>query len=129
MLGIELLRMHDKSPHAQRGELAVQVKATGSGFVNHKHLVGQDELFLHEGQEAGRGVPLRRLRRLAVTHPDHPEMFGVPVHPQLNLLDSGLRFRIGERSCFHGMSELVGFHTLELSPSAASNSTHAFFLR
>ncbi len=85
--------MHDKSRDPEGGELAVQVKAAGPGFINHEHLVGQGELFLHERQEAGRGEPLRRLGRLAVTHPGHPEMIGVPIHPQLELLDTDLRFR------------------------------------
>jgi hypothetical protein len=51
---------------------------------------------------------------------------GVPVHPQLELLDTDLRFRVWERSCFHGMVEF-GFHTLKLSPVATPFSTHAFF--
>ena len=98
------------------------------GFINTEYLVGQVELFLHEWQTAGGGEPLGRLGRLAVTHLDHPEMFGVPVHPQLELLDTGLRFGVWERSCFRGMSELAS-HILELSPVATSNSTHVFFLR
>jgi hypothetical protein len=39
----------------------MQVEATGTGFVNHEHVIGQGELFLHEQQETGRGEPLRRL--------------------------------------------------------------------
>jgi hypothetical protein len=101
MLGIKLLRMHDERRDAQRGELAVEVKSTRPGFVNHEHLVGQSELFLHEGQKTVRGEPLRRLGRLAITHPDHPEMIGVPVHAQFELLDSLLRFRIERRIRFH----------------------------
>ena len=100
MLGIELLRMHDKSRDPERGELAVQVKAARPGFVNDEDLVGQGELFLHERQEAGGREPLRRLRRLAIAHPDHPEMIGVPIHSQLELLDTGLRFGVWKRSCF-----------------------------
>ena len=92
MLRIKLLRMHHKSRDPERCELAVQVKAAGAGFVNHEYLVGQGELFLHKGQEAGGGEPLRRLRRLAIAHPDHPEVIGVPIHPQFELLDTDLRF-------------------------------------
>ena len=55
MLGIELLRMHDKSRDPERGELAVQVKAAGPGFVNDEYLVGQGELFLHERSGSWRG--------------------------------------------------------------------------
>ena len=40
--------MDDNHRDAECRELAVQVKATGSGFISHKHLVGQGELFLHE---------------------------------------------------------------------------------
>ena len=93
--------MDDESRDARRGELAMEVKAARSGFVNHEHLVGQRPLFLHERQEAGRGEPLCRLGRLAVAHPDHPEMIGVPIHPQLELPDADLRFRIFRRICFH----------------------------
>ena len=93
--------MHEKGRRAQRSELAVEVKAARPGFVNHEHLAGQRELFLHERQEAGRGEPLRRLGRLAVTHPDHPEMIGVPVHSEFELLDSVLRFCVGKRIRFH----------------------------
>jgi hypothetical protein len=106
--------------------LAVQVKAAGSGFVYHKYLVSQGELFLHEGQEAGRREPLGRLGRLPIAHPGHPEMIGVPIHSQLELLDTDLRFDGWRRTCFQGMVE-YGFHILDLSPVATSNSTHAFF--
>ena len=117
--------MHDKSRDPEGRELAMQVETARSGFIHHKDLVGQGELFLHERQEAGGGEPLGWLGRLAIAHPDHPELIGVPVHPQLELLDTGLRFGVWERSCFHGMVECV-FHIRELSPVATSNSTHAF---
>ena len=84
--------MHHKRGDPKGRQLAVQVKAAGSGFINHKDLVGQGELFLHEGQEAGRGEPLGRLGRLPIAHPGHPEVIGVPIHPQLELLDTDLRF-------------------------------------
>ena len=93
--------MHDERCHAERGELAMQMEAARPGFVNHEHLIGQRELFLHEGQEAGWSEPLRRLGRLAIAHPDDTELIGVPVHPELELLDANLRFRIRERICFH----------------------------
>jgi len=99
--GIELVRMHDEGPDAQAGELPVEVKTTRSGLVNHEHLVGQGALFLNEEQEGGRGEPLRGLGRLAIAHPDHPEMIDVPVHPNFELLDSVLRFRIQRRIRFH----------------------------
>jgi len=46
------------------------------------------------------------LGRLAIAHPDHPEMIGVPVHPELELLDTGLRFGIAERNDFRSHVEL-----------------------
>jgi hypothetical protein len=70
---------------------------------------------------------ISRLARSSV-QAGHPEMVGVPVHTQLDLLDTGLRFGVWERSCFHRMVEYV-FHIQELSPVATSDSTHAFFLR
>ena len=106
MLRIQFYRMHDKGRGSHPGQLAVEVETPRPGFVNDKHPAGQRQLFLHEGQEAGRGEPLRRLGRLAVAHPDHPEMIGVPVHSQLELLDSCLRFRIWRRIRFHRHVEL-----------------------
>jgi hypothetical protein len=41
-------------------------------------------------------------------------------------LDTDLRFDGWRRTCFQGMVE-YGFHILDLSPVATSNSTHAFF--
>jgi hypothetical protein len=73
------------------------------------------------------GVSISRRARSGV-QPGHPEMVGVPVHTQLDLLDTGLRFGVWERSCFHRMVEYV-FHIQEMSPVATSDSTHAFFLR
>ena len=67
-------------------------------------------------------------RARSTVQPGQPEMVGVPVHTQLDLLDTGLRFGVGELSCFHRMVEYV-FHIQELSPVATSDSTHAFFLR
>ena len=128
MLGIELLRLHDKSRDPERGELAMEVKASGSGFIDHKHPVGQGPLFLHVGQEALRDETLSRLRRLAIAHPDHPEMIGVPIHTQFELLDVGLRFGGWKRRTLFGMVECV-FHIQELSPVAPTSSTHAFFFR
>jgi hypothetical protein len=128
MARIEFFRMNNKNRHPQRGELAMQVNATRPGFVNDKHRIGERELFLHERQERGRGEPLRWLRRLAVAHPRHPEMIGVPIHTQLELPDTGLRFGVGQRSCFQGMV-VFGFHTLTLSPVATSFSTQACFTR
>ena len=78
--GIELVRVHHKGRDAEGRELAVQMKTTRAGFVNHNHLVGQRDLFLHENQEGSWGEPLRWLGRLAITHPDDPEMINVPVH-------------------------------------------------
>jgi hypothetical protein len=60
--------------------------------------------------------------------PGRPEMVGVPAHTQLDLLNTGLRFGIWERSCFRHMVESV-FHIKELSPVATSDPIHAFFLR
>ena len=59
--------------------------------------------------------------------PGHPEMVRVPVHPQLDLLDTSLHFGIWERSCFHRVFEHV-FHVQELSPVATSDSIHPFVL-
>jgi len=73
------------------------------------------------------GVRISRRARSGV-QPGHPEMVGLPVHTQLDLLDTSLRFGVGELSCFHRMVEYV-FHIQELSPVATSDSTHAFFLR
>ena len=81
---------------------------------------------MHEGQEAGGRKPVGRLGRLPIAHPDHPQLIGVPIHPQLELLDTDLRLDGCRRSCFRGMVECV-FHIQELSPVATSNSTHAFF--
>jgi len=41
MLGIELLRMHDKSADSKGSKLPVQVKTAGPCFIDHKYLVGQ----------------------------------------------------------------------------------------
>jgi len=101
MLRVELLRMHDKRGDPEGRQLAVQVKAAGSGFVYHKYLVSQGELFLHEGQEAGRREPLGGLRRLPIAHPHHAELLDVPVHGDFELTDSGLRFGIQRRIRFH----------------------------
>ena len=92
MLRIEFDGMHDKDGDAQRGELAVEVKAAGPGFVNDEDLIGQGELFLHERQEAGRREPLGGLRRLPIARPHHAELFDVPVHGEFELVDAGLRF-------------------------------------
>jgi hypothetical protein len=73
------------------------------------------------------GVRISRLAHSSV-QPSHPEMAGVPIHTQLDLPDTGLRFGVWERSCFHRMVECV-FHIQELSPVATSDSTHSFFLR
>jgi hypothetical protein len=73
------------------------------------------------------GVSIFRLARSGV-QAGHPEMVGVPVHTQLDLLDTGLRFGVWERSCFHRMIEYV-FQIQELSPVVTSDSIRAFFLR
>ena len=83
------------------GQWPVEMKAAGSGFIHGKDLVGQGELFLHERQEGVRAEALGRLRWLAVAHPDDAEVVGVPVHPHLELLDTGLRFSFNERIGFH----------------------------
>ena len=101
VLRIEFDGMDDISRGTQRGELAVEMKAAGTGFVNDEDLVGQRELFLDEIQEAGRGEALGRLGREAVAHPRDAEMIGVPVHPELELVDSVLRFRFEGRIGVH----------------------------
>ena len=75
VLGIEFLRMRDLSRDAEGGELALQMEAAGTGFVNHNHLLGQRELLLDEVQEADWTEPLGGLQRLAIAHPDHPDLF------------------------------------------------------
>jgi len=107
MLGIEFDGMHDKDGDAQRRELAVEMKATRTRFVNDEDLVGERQLFLHEGQKAGGGEPLGGLRRLAIAHPHHAELFDVPVHAEFELVDPGLRFRIGRRIRFHRHVEFM----------------------
>ena len=101
VLGIEFDGMHHKHGDAKGGELAVEVKAAGTGFVNDKDLIGQGELFLDEGQEAGRREPLGGLGRLPIAHPHYAELFDVPVHAEFELVDPGLRFRIERRIRFH----------------------------
>ena len=101
VLRIEPDRMDDEGGDAQGGELAMELEAARPGFVNREHLAGQGELLPHEGQEAGGGEALGWLGRLAVAHPDDPEMIGVPVHAQFELVDWGLRF---------GWEERIGFH-------------------
>lgn len=107
MVGIEFLRMHDKYRDAECGELPVEMETARPSFVNHAHLIGQGELFLHEQQETGRGEPLRRLRGLAIAYSDDPEMIGVPVHSEFQLLDSVLRFRFWRRIRFHRHVEFM----------------------
>ena len=87
--------------HFGGGVGAGGMEAARTGFVNHDHLLGQRELLLDEVQEAGRAEPLGGLRRLAIAHSDHPEMFDVPVHPEFELLDSVLRLRMERRIRFH----------------------------
>jgi len=101
MLGIEFDRMHDKRGDAEGAELAVEMKSAGTGFVNDEDLIGQGELFLDEGQEAGWREPLGGLGRLAIAHPHHTELFDVPVHGEFELMDSVLRFGIQRRIRFH----------------------------
>ena len=86
---------------AEGGELAVEMKAAGPGFLNHAHPVGARELFLHAGREAGGREALGRLGRLAIAHPYHAERLDVPVHPELELAAANLRFRMEERMGFH----------------------------
>jgi len=101
MVGIEFLRMHDKYRDAEGGELPVEMEATRTSFVDDEDLVGQRALFLHEQQKTGGRKPLRRLGRLAITHPHDAEVFDVPVHAEFELLDSVLRFRMERRIRFH----------------------------
>jgi hypothetical protein len=44
---------------------------------------------------------------LAVTHPHHPEIIDVPVHPEFQLLDAGLRFSFEKRIGFHRHVEFM----------------------
>ena len=109
------------------------MEAAGPGFVNHEDLVGQRELFLHEQQETGRGEPLRRRRRLASAQPHHPEMIGVPVHAELQLLDSVLRFRFERRIRFlryaEFMFEVYGLTNINSCRLLRHLLQPAFFLR
>ena len=58
------------------------------------------------GRERLVSRPLRLLG-LTITHPNDPEMIGVPVHPEFELLDSVLRFRIWRRIRFHRHVEFM----------------------
>jgi len=79
---------------------------------------------------ASRRTAVGAVRSAIAVHVASRRWLGVPVHTQLKLPDTGLRFRIGERSCFHGMIEdlIVYLHNvIKLSPVALTSSTHAFF--
>ena len=92
---IEFFGMHQVTLHSQRGELAVQVKAAGAGFIDDHDFVGQFFLLFDPFYKCGLGEALGRLRRLALAHAGHPQMVDVPVHPQLKLVNPDLRLNGG----------------------------------
>ena len=65
------------------------------------HRGGKVGLLFDEFAEGGVAEALGGLRGLAVAHSHHAQVIGVPVHPQLELMDTGLCFGFGQRSCFH----------------------------